>query len=270
MPTVKAEQNPELVKSLVDSVMALPEEPMDESEELEVVPPPDTVFELPGGLLFPGMDVQKTIEVRELTGRDEQAISRAKTSSAMNQEILMRGIVRIGELEPNKDVLNAMLAGDRDFALLKIFTATFGSEISVNRLCPTCDSEVSVTIDLDQDVPVKTLNEDDRFFEVKGRRSTMKVTLPTGITQAALQDSGNKTYSELTTTLLANTVLEINGRTVLGEGDVLSMSVKDRRLAAEAIAEKTPGPRLQDVVKPCPQDDTELEVPLSLAALFQF
>jgi hypothetical protein len=270
MPIAKADQDPELVKSLVESVMSMQEEPEEKVEESDVVAPPEVVFELPGGLHLPGMGVQKTIEVRELSGHDEQAISRVKTNSALSQEILLRGIVSIGDLTPSKDFVNAMLAGDRDFALLKIFTVTFGPEVTVNRYCPSCDTDVPVTINLDEDVPVRELKDEDRYFEVKGRRSTMKVTLPTGITQAALQDAGNKTYSELSTILLANTVLEIDGRSVLGEADVLSMPVKDRRVAAEAIAEKTPGPRLQDIVKPCPVDETPLEVPLSLAALFQF
>lgn len=270
MPVVSAEENPDLVKSLVETAMSLPEEDAEEQQAAEVVPPPEAVFDLPGGLDFPGQGVQKEIEVRELSGRDEQSISKARTSSAMNQEILMRGIVRVGELEPSKDVLNAMLAGDRDFALLKIFTVTFGPEITVTKFCPTCDRDVPITVNLDTDVPVRPLEEGDRYFSVKGRRGEMKVTLPTGITQTALQDAGNKTYSELSTILLANTVMEIDGRSVLGEGDVLSMSVKDRRTAAEAIAARMPGPRLQDVVKACPEDGTNLEVPLSLAALFQF
>ena len=269
MPTVNAEQDPALLQKLVEQAMALPTEE-EAPETRDVVLPSETVFDLPGGLDFPGMALQTTVEVRELTGRDEQAISRAKTTSAVNQEILMRGIVQVGEMPTSKDVLYAMLAGDRDFALLKIFTATFGPEITANRYCTTCQRDVSVTVNLDTDVPIKTLDAEDRYFEVEGRRGTMTVTLPTGITQVALQDSGSKTYSELSTILLANTVLEINGRTVLGEGDVLAMSVKDRRTAAEAIAQKNPGPRLQDVVKPCPDCETSLEVPLSLAALFQF
>jgi hypothetical protein len=168
-------------------------------------------------------------------------------------------------------MLNAMLAGDRDFELLKIFAVTFGSEVQLTRYCPGCETEVEITVDVNEDVPIKTLDDpSDAYFEVKGKSGTIKATLPTGITQKALQDAGNKTYSELSTILLANTVLEINGRPVLGEADVLAMSIKDRRTVAEAIATKSPGPRLQDVTKSCPECETELEVPLSLAALFQF
>jgi hypothetical protein len=272
MPTIKAEENPDLVNEMIQSVLSDADTDVEpDDEDSLIVPPPDTVFDLPAGLSMPGFPVQTELEVRELTGRDEQAIARSKTPSATAEAILMRGVVRVGDVESSKDMLNAMLAGDRDFALLKIFAVTFGSEVELTRYCPGCETEVEITVDVNEDVPIKTLpTPSAAYFEVTGKSGTIKATLPTGITQKALQDAGNKTYSELSTILLANTVLEINGRPVLGEADVLAMSIKDRRTVAEAIATKSPGPRLQDVTKSCPECETELEVPLSLAALFQF
>ncbi len=271
MPTIKADENPDLVNEMIQSVLAEPVDDEIEDQNDEIVVPPETVFELPAGLSIPGSPLQTEIEVRELTGRDEQIISRAKTPSAISEAILLRGIVRVGDTESSKELLNAMLSGDRDFALLKVFSVTFGSEIGLTRYCPGCESEVDITIDVDNDVPVKKLDDPSEvYFEVKGKAGVIRATLPTGVTQKALQEAGNKTYAELSTILLANTVIEVNGRPVLGEADVLALSIKDRRTVAEEIAKRTPGPRLQDVVKNCPECETELEVPLSLAALFQF
>jgi hypothetical protein len=57
---------------------------------------------------------------------------------------------------------------------------------------------------------------------------------------------------------------------VLRDSQILDMPIRDRRKIAEAIMEKTVGPQMQDITVDCPQCASVLEVPLSMAALFQF
>lgn len=270
MPTVRAMDNPELATQLIESVINAPEpEPVE--PELDVEPPSPTVFELPGGYVGPDGYVATEIEVRELDGRDEEAITRTRTSAAMTDQVLKRGLVRVGDLEPDEMVLNNLLAGDREFILIRIFAATFGREITTERVCPKCGSEGTFTVDSIDDVPVVSLDSpEERNFTVKCSRGEASVTLPTGVTQRLIQEAENKTIAELSTLLLANTVLSVGDTPVLSNADVLNLPIKDRRLLADEIAKRTPGPRLLDTTAKCPNCEEIVEVPLSMGALFQF
>ena len=231
MPTVRAMDNPELATQLIDSVINSPE-PEPVVEELDVEPPSETVFELPGGYVGPDGYVATEIEVRELNGRDEEAITRARSAAAMTEQVLKRGLVRVGDREPDEIVLNNLLAGDREFILIRIFAVTFGREISTQRVCPKCSSEVEFTIDAVDGVPTVSLESpSDRHFSVKCSKGTAEITLPTGVTQRLIQEAENKTIAELSTILLANTVLSVGGSPVLSDSDVLNLPIKDRRLS---------------------------------------
>lgn len=271
MPTVRAVDNPELATQLIESVINAPVEPEEIEEPNDVEPPMETVFELPGGYVGPDGYVATEVEVRELNGRDEEAIARTRTAVAMTEQVLKRGLVRVGDREPDDIILNNLLAGDREFVLLRIFAATFGREVSTVRVCPHCGQEGTFVIDSLKDVPVVRLaSPSDRGFTVECSKGTASVLLPTGITQRLIQEAENKTIAELSTILLANTVTDVGGRPVLSAGDVLDLPVKDRRALADAIAERAPGPRLFDTKSTCPNCEETTEVPLSMGALFQF
>lgn len=270
MPTVRAMDNPELAAQLIESVINAPE-PEPVQEELDVEPPSPTVFELPGGYVGPDGYTATEIEVRELDGRDEEAITRTRTAAAMTEQVLKRGLVRVGDVEPSDIVLNNLLSGDREFILIRIFAATFGREITTQRVCPKCSTEVVFAIDAIDDIPVVSLDSpSDRHFTIKCSRGEARVTLPTGVTQRLIQEAENKTIAELSTLLLANTVLRIGDTDVLSAADVLALPIKDRRLLADEIARRTPGPRLFETKSQCPNCEETVEVPLSMGALFQF
>lgn len=266
MTTAEIENTADLINQVIAET-----EPQTEPDRAQVTPPPDTVFTLPGGYVGPDGYVATEVEVKELTGRDEESISRAKSTAALMQTVIQRGLVRVGDREPDDMILNNLLAGDRDFLMLKIFGATFGNELFANRTCTLCGTEQEIVIDADADIPTKTLSDpSDRNFSVKCRAGEARVTLPTGSTQKLIQDAEGKTFAELSTLLLANTVISVGGREVLGSADVLDLSIKDRRLIADEIGKRAPGPQLQDIKASCSSCGEEMEVPLSMAALFQF
>lgn len=270
MPTVRAIDNPELATQLIESAINAPA-PLPQDEGTAVEPPIDTVYELAGGYLGPDGYIATEFEVRELNGRDEEAITRARTAVAMTEQVLKRGLVRVGDRKPDEMILNNLLAGDRELILIHIFAATFGREVTTERPCPKCEQTVAFTLDAIDDVPVVRLDDpSERNFTVKCSKGEAKVSLPTGITQKLIQETDNKTISELSTILLANTVLEVAGKPVLSASDVLDLPIKDRRTLADAIAKKTPGPRLLDTKGECPACGELVEVPLSMGALFQF
>lgn len=274
MPVLRAVDNPEMANDIIQQVMS--SLPAEEAESVKVVnvevPEDDTVFDLPGGYVSPLGEVSIEAEVRELTGRDEERIAKATTAAKAINAVLMCGVVRIGSSEPTEDIVDGLLTGDRDYLLMRVFAATFGSEITTERACVNCGTESKVTIDLIDDIEVKRLDDpQDRYFTVplsKGR--TAYCELPTGHTQKRILSAADKSVPELSTMLLANTVSRIDDAQVLGPGQVLDLPVRDRRKIADEIASRSPGPNLQEVKVACPGCEEEMEVAVSLTSLFRF
>jgi len=261
--------NPALANDLINQALAS----VEKNEEVapEIKAPIDTLVTLPGGFISDG-EVIKTVEVRELTGRDEEALSKATTIGRLLNTVLTRGVVKIGELPATEELLNTMLAGDREAAMLGIHQVTFGNPVELNGYCSGCDERKGVLIDLLKDLEMKTLEDSiaDRVFKVQGRKDEYTVTLPNGLVQKELQANLEKTVSELSSILLQGTVTEINGTVVYSKNSIQNMGVVDRRTISEEIAKRNPGPVFKDVTVECPDCSGEVVVPINLGSLFQF
>jgi hypothetical protein len=73
--TISAAANPALANNLINQAIA--EKP--EAIDVKVLPPLDNVVTLPGGYVSAAGEVVRTAEVRELTGRDEEIITKASS-----------------------------------------------------------------------------------------------------------------------------------------------------------------------------------------------
>jgi hypothetical protein len=180
--------------------------------------------------------------------------------------------VSIGGKKATEELLDTMLVGDRDALLLGIFKASFGSEAELPGWCGGCQETKDVTIDVDADIKSKILVDPvgDRTFVVKNKGHEFKVTLPTGITSKELAAKPELNYAESLSVLLKNTVLEIDGRPVFSESQVQNLSITDRRVISEQLAERNPGPQLTTLEAPCPKCGGEVVIPINLGALFRF
>lgn len=271
MPTIDAGTNPALANQIINSVLNDSSSVVEDVHEADLQPLPETVIDLPGGLVTPTGEVVTEAEVRELTGRDEEAIARTASRAATLQIILNRGVVRIGDAKADEPTLDKILSGDRDMLLLAIYAATFGREVTVTPFCNDCQERVEAEIDIIDATPVKRLaSMSDRTFTVETTKGNVTATLPTGKVQREMMLSSEKTTAELSTILLQGCIVEINDMPILNPSKVLDLSIRDRRKIADEIVKRTPGPQMQDITAPCPKCGETLEVPLSLAALFQF
>lgn len=268
--TMKASSNPELANDLISK--ALNESTAHEKQEVKIKVPSDNLVTLPGGYINADGEVIKSVEVRELNGRDEEAISKATTVGRMLNTVLTRGVSKIGDEEITERLLDNLLAGDREAILLGVYKVTFGNPAELSGYCRGCEDYKQVEVDLDADVEMKSLENPiaDRKFTVKGKKHEYTVGLPTGVTQKELNNSLDKTVAEMSTILLQNTVLEIDGDMVVSKSAIQNMSVLDRRKVSEAIADKNPGPVFNDITVTCPDCESEVVVPINLGTLFQF
>lgn len=268
--TINASSNPAAANKAVTDALALAEQEVtvnaQKPESMKL--PPKTEVDLPGGFMDPIMGLVSTAEVRELTGVDEELISKLSDPGKVLLTILERATVKLGNEPVDKDILDALYAGDREMILLAIRNATFGSEVRVGPgECPHCAAEQTFEIDLVKDVPVKKL-EGDREFTVECKVGSVVVALPTGSTQRAIITSTNKTSAELDTILLANCIRSINGQPVINTETVRNLSLKDRRTILNEITNRNPGPQLSLINKPCTSCGQWVPLPLTLAELF--
>jgi len=265
--TISASTNAQLANSIVEQAMSEPEKTI---EPAKLTAPADNVVTLPGGFISDGK-VITTAEVRELTGRDEEALGRVTNQGRIFSTILSRAVVSVGDQKATEGLLDGLLAGDRDALLLGIYKATFGPTAEVGTFCQSCKEFKTVEIEVDGDIKSKVLVDpiNDRTFVVEGKKGEFLVTLPTGITQRELVAAEDKSAPELTTILLENTVLEINGSPVVSPVQVRNLGVMDRRSIVEAISSRSPGPKFETINVSCPDCEGEVVVPISLGALFR-
>jgi hypothetical protein len=267
---INASNDPTLANQLAAKAMKPSEQVVASSNyKVTTTPPPDTDVELLGGLLDPINGLVSTAEIRELTGLDEEIISKITDPGKALLTILERATVKIGDEPANKETLDALYAGDRELLLLAIRKATFGSDVKLGPgACPSCSFEQVFEIDLSKDVPLKKL-EGGHTFTVKCKVGEVVVCLPTGSTQKAIVTATNKTSAELDTILLKNCIESINDAPVLNMDDVRKLSLKDRRDILEEITNRNPGPQLSQIKVPCQSCGAEVPLPLTLAELFR-
>jgi hypothetical protein len=256
----------DLVKQFAEKAL---EEP---AKEIKTETPTDLIVALPGGFITQEGSLIKQAKVRELTGVDEEIIARSESEAKALQVILQRGLEEIGDKRPSENDLDSLLAGDRDAILLGIRKATFGRtvEYKING-CNSCSEPQSFEIDLDADVKNKELEDPyERTWEIELKNGKAIVALPNGLVQKKLgQNVLSKTMAELNTILLSGCVISINGIPTVNTQDVLNLGMADREKIATELLEKNPGPRLMEVSKACKACGKDINVPLSLAALFR-
>jgi len=266
--TVNAALDPSVANKLATEAMS-DQEATVKAFKPDVKLPPATDVELPGGLMDPFSGLIKTAEVRELNGADEEAISKMVDPGRALLTILERGTVKIGSEKVTEPLLDSLYAGDREAILLAIRKATFGSDVKLGPApCPSCGEEQVFEVDLDKDVPVKTL-EGPGEFTVDCKVGEVRVTLPKGSAQKAVITSSNKTAAELDTIILNNCVLSINDTLVISPAAVRNLSIMDRRKILEEITDRNPGPQLSEIKVSCQFCGTEVPLPLTLAELFR-
>lgn len=263
-------EHPLLAQAAIEQALAEEETPTP-----SIPDPTDGFVRLPGGLVL-GEKTYYDLEVRELTGSDEERLSKARSSSdpaRWYNTLLECGVVSIGG-HPAEDVLDSLLIGDREYLLLAIRTATYGDEIEMGTVgCPQCGQQVDLTVTATQ-VPVTRLRSvADSKFEVRMRKGgKARVRLPNGADQTAFLEDPNLTDAERNTILLSRCVvsLEVDGEetsVAAFPSLVNELGIVDRRSILKEIADRMPGPRYDEVEI---EHDCGMKIPapMGLVSLF--
>ena len=255
----------------VQQIIAEANRGVDGPDEPDITEPLGTVFQLAAGYRQDNGQWVTEFEVRELTGRDEEALARINDVGRSLVALTERGVVRLGRDEATPERMDSLIGGDWDTVLLAVRAATFGPTVDLKPTCQGCRSEYEVTVNLLTDLSIHTANQDDLSWTVKGKRHTYEVSLYTGATQRTIFDmmAENKTIAAINTEALMGSIDQIDGLPVLGRSDILNIGMSDRRAILESIQERRVGPDLQGVKIKCPTCGHEQSNPLNAAALFQ-
>lgn len=258
--------DPNLVAKLAAQIST--EQPAQAKEIKTDAPKVSNIVKLPGGLLTTN-GVIKDVEIRELTGADEEAIAKSTDPGKALQTILKRGLVSIGSETLSDSLVDTLLSGDRDTILLGIYKLTFGTEVTYEQSCINCGTYIVGVVDLEKDVEIRELESPyDRTFTVETKSGTVTVSLPNGVTQRKLIEANTASVAENVTLILSGCIQAVNGEPAMPT-TALVLGIADRQKIISEIYTRTPGPRLGEVNKVCEACDTEHPVPLSLAALFR-
>lgn len=187
--------------------------------------------------------LHKTFTVREMTGRDEEAIDQYKNNPSKAINVLLSRVVQsIGTLERKNftpegwnSVIRELYTGDQDVILMQVRRDSVGNEIEAKHRCPNCKQKLTTIVDIDEleIVPFKGTTVED-FELVRGFKDkrgvvhkTGKIRLATGLDREILLPIAKKNLSKANTVLLTRLCSFDDGMKV--DDDVTSnLVVKDR------------------------------------------
>lgn len=238
-----------------------------EPEMPKMVKPRDGIVHLMYGLNTESGERSKVAEVRELTGEDEEVLSRLRNDHnyAVNlvDMIIRRATVRIGDVDVQADqsVLGELLTADRDLLFKEIVVETFGEDREFEEIeCPNCQSKNDIRLTVDGILDINGLENDDPTFVVTlkdGTKLSMHYML--GKEQRRLFESDKPmTMAEYNTLAIAECLDEIDGeRAVQKKKFAVRMGMQDRDTVLKALR-KGPSVRFKEVEVPCPTCETKI------------
>jgi hypothetical protein len=268
--TVDPLENPEQANAQIQAILNDSEPERETGSKPIIEPPPDSFTTLPG--------MGSKVEIRELTGEDEEALARVQNSfGRWVTTLLERAIVSIDGKSATKEAVAGLLVGDRDFLLLAIRRVTWGSEIEVdNAFCTNCQRTFDTIVHAD-DVPVRKLTQQGEVkFTVELRRGRKAlVRLPNGADQAAYLDDQEMTNAQRNTILLQRCIETLfdehgNDIPVAGFPSVVreGLSLPDRAKLLREVNDRMPGTRYNEVKVTHEDCGEESTITLGLVALF--
>ena len=257
--------NAQIAALLSDSAPAGEPEPKPTLE-----PPSEALFRLPG--------LGYSVEVRELTGADEEALAKVQGSfSRWISTLLELAVEKIDDQPADSEALGRLLVGDRDYLLMAIRKVTWGPEIELEGIqCASCRELFDVVIHTD-DIPVRTLRDRSEASFIVDLRNDRKanVRLPNGNDQAVYLEKDDATNAARNTLLLqrcVENIIDAKGVEMPVEGFPSmvreGLSLPDRTRLLREIDKRMPGARYNEVPVTCPDCGETTVIGIGPVALF--
>jgi hypothetical protein len=236
---------------------------------------PDTAVSLALGLYHNG-EYYTDVEVRELTGADEEVLAKVKDEVASFSTVIALGTVRVGPMEmegktlqERKSLLGGLLIGDRDKLFLSVVRVTFGDKKQVAFTCMHCGEGQEVDLLLSEDFPQTDGDVSSRLFSyVTNKGDSVEYRLATGEDQEQVLDKPIS-LAEQNTLMLARCITKVNGELAVDPlGFARSLGMKDRSALLNELASKQPSVSLE-VTTTCAACGEEVPLSVSWGIIFR-
>lgn len=188
------------------------------------------VFELPTGWLDPQGNLQTQVEIREMTGYEEDLIGddRLPYNVRMNK-ILAGCVTKLGTLT-DKDqlerIMDDLTSVDRMKVLMAIRVASLGSSLDFKAECVHCQKKSNYSVDLLTLQFVGLKNPKLREYELdlpSGKKAKCKIL--TGRDEAKY---GNLVQRDVLSGAIFLRLISLDGKTDLTLDDVKKLGIRDR------------------------------------------
>jgi len=223
------------------------------------------VYELLAGYRDENGIVHTEFQVREMTGVEEEAISRNEIKSnggKVIRTLIERCCTRIGTYEQSalkekewRDIIQSLTVGDQDYIMLKIREVTIGKEIEVAHKCPNCKQELVTVLDIDE-LEINPFKGDWEidfelprgYVDKEGNVYTKgKLRFPNGYDREALDQVARNNIGLANTMLLTRCIVDFSGLKV-HDSLVKSLSYKDRDYLLNLLKDNQFGVKLETEV----------------------
>lgn len=209
---------------------------------------------LPLGLQYEN-NVYKNVEIRELTGHEEDMLVDAHKVQAgtIITDLLTACIVSfedVKKIDSGKDsnikvfrkMVDSMLQDDRTYTLVKIRQMSLGDEVTCQITCPSCSNTDDYTFIL-SDFAVKEFEvapsyEKDIILP-SGKKATIR--LLTGKDDARMARIRKRNDAQLASALLQFHIIELDGVKAPPVNVLQGLSSRDRNALRKAINESSGG-----------------------------
>lgn len=229
---------------------------------------------LPGGIWRDGT-CYKHVYLRELTGADEEILCGHFASGAQQvTALLTRAIAQVEDYPASVDaqLIAQMLAGDRDYLLLRLRQIEVGDQVHEVMRCRNlaCAQKVDVEF-LISEIPLRCAESASDWFDTElsdaaGKTYRARLRLPNGADLAAIADLLSNSAAA-NTRLFAHVLHSLEGHAHASEDDVRALPLWLRAQLAAFIAHTAPGPDLRIDIA-CPHCGTDMSYSFDLNAFF--
>jgi hypothetical protein len=264
----------------VDDITSAEDLVRQNSQELrrakEAIAGPVPLITLPLGLYVNGVH-KKVVQLRELTGVDEEMMAKAKDPADFFDLVIALGTVSVDDFDMEKLAvverqgwLRSLLVGERDQLFMAVARATFGDTREVGFTCSVCNEKQEITLILSEDFKPKEVDLDSETYEfTTSRGDTLIYRLVTGDDQREALARKGATTAEQNTILLSRCILKLNNGLVVDPlAYVRSLSIRDRGLLLDSLVNKQPSVDL-GVTTNCAICGSEQTLPLRWGDIFR-
>lgn len=234
------------------------EDDVEISEEIEAIntmgfadDESEQVFEMLAGYTDENNVTHKDFTLREMTGRDEEAISKAdirNNSAKLISTLLARCVTRIGTYTPKElgkhkwdNLIKNLFVGDQDYMMLQLRAISLGEDLSFENECPVCKTKLKTVIHYQElDIlPFKGETVIDftlptGYQDRNGVHKEGKMRLATGLDREILIPVA-RTNSSRADTIMLTRLCSFNDGTKVDDDVMGGLTLKDRKYLQELL-----------------------------------